>query len=92
VEFTVANHDSSKKRIKQTERRTARNRHVRSTVRGAIKRARTAIEGGDPKLALEAVKDAESSIRKAVSKGVYHAKTGSRYVSRLQGQATALKA
>lgn len=92
LEFNVANHDSSKKRIKQTERRTARNRHVRSTVRSAIKRARTALEAGEPKAAQEAVREAESHIRKAVSKGVYHAKTGSRYVSRLQGQATALKA
>jgi len=87
----VANHDSAKKRIKQTERRTARNRHVRSTVRGAIRKARSAIEGGDPKVALEAVREAESMIRRAVSKGVYHAKTGSRYVSRLQGQAGDLK-
>ncbi len=86
----MANHDSSKKRIKQTERRTARNRHVRSTVRGAVRRARAALQAGDPKTAQEAVREAESHIRKAVSKGVYHAKTGSRYVSRLQSQATAL--
>jgi small subunit ribosomal protein S20 len=79
----VANHVSAKKRIRQTEKRTARNRHVRSTVRTYIKRARQAIEAGDPKVAASAVREAESEIRKAVSKGVFHHKTGSRYVSRL---------
>jgi ribosomal protein S20 len=38
------------------------------------------------------VLEAESAIRKAVSKGVVHAKTGSRYVSRLTTAANNLKA
>ncbi len=88
----MANHASSKKRIRQTEKRTARNRHVRSTVRTALKAARLALASGDPTAAKAAVTAAESHIRKAVSKGVYHSKTGSRYVSRLQGQAAALQA
>lgn len=79
----MANHASAKKRIRQTEVRTARNRHVRSTVRTFIKRARQAVASGDTKAAEQAVREAESQIRQAVSKGVYHAKTGSRYVSRL---------
>jgi small subunit ribosomal protein S20 len=88
----VATHVSAKKRIRQTERRTARNRHVRSTVRTMIKRARQAIAGGDAKAAETAVRDAESQIRQAVSKGVYHHKTGSRYVSRLATAVNGLKA
>ena len=79
----MANHASAKKRIRQTEVRTARNRHVRSTVRTFIKRARLAIGSGDPQAAQTALREAESEIRKAISKGVYHHKTGSRYVSRL---------
>jgi small subunit ribosomal protein S20 len=79
----VANHASAKKRIRQTEVRTARNRHVRTTVRTFIKRARLAVASGDVKAAQEALHEAESKIRKAVSKGVFHHKTGSRYVSRL---------
>ena len=79
----MANHASAKKRIRQTEVRTARNRHVRSTVRTFIKRARQAIASGDSTAAQEALREAESKIRKAVSKGVFHHKTGSRYVSRL---------
>ncbi|HEX5660946.1 MAG TPA: 30S ribosomal protein S20 [Polyangiales bacterium] len=79
----MASHKSAKKRIRQTVKRTARNRHVRSTVRTFIKRAREAIGAGDTGKAQEALREAESSIRKAVSKGVFHHKTGSRYVSRL---------
>ncbi|MET0339562.1 MAG: 30S ribosomal protein S20 [Polyangiales bacterium] len=79
----MANHASAKKRIRQTETRTARNRHVRSTVRTYIKRARLAIASGDSKAAQDALREAESKIRVAVSKGVFHHKTGSRYVSRL---------
>ena len=88
----MANHDSAKKRIRQTERRTARHRHVRSTVRTFIKRARQAIEAGEPKAAEVAVRAAESEIRKAISKGVFHHKTGWRYVSRLTLGASAIKA
>jgi small subunit ribosomal protein S20 len=86
----VASHASAKKRIRQTERRTARNRHVRTTVRTSIKRARQALAGGDAKAAETAVREAESQIRQAVSKGVYHSKTGSRYVSRLSLAVNAL--
>ena len=88
----MATHASDKKRIRQTERRTARNRHVRSTVRTFIKRARQALEAGNAGDAQTAVREAESAIRKAVSKGVFHAKTGSRYVSRLTLAAGAIKA
>lgn len=88
----MANHASAKKRIRQTEVRTARNRHVRSTVRTFIKRARVAIASGDAKAAAEAVREAESKIRQAVSKGVFHDKTGSRYVSRLALAANQIRA
>lgn len=79
----MASHKSAKKRIRQTAKRTARNRHVRTTVRTYMKRARQAIAAGDKRVADEALREAESKIRSAVSKGVYHHKTGSRYVSRL---------
>ena len=79
----MASHKSAKKRIRQTAKRTARNRHVRTTVRTYMKRARQAIATGDKRVADEALREAESKIRSAVSKGVYHHKTGSRYVSRL---------
>lgn len=86
----MANHAQAKKRIRQTERRTARNRHVRSTVRSAIKTAREAIAAGEAAPAKAAVGVAEVQIRKAVTKGIYHQRTGSRYISRLAAQAARL--
>jgi small subunit ribosomal protein S20 len=82
----VANHESAKKRIRQTEKRTARNRHVRSTVRSSIKKVRSAIATGDSAAAKEALLAAIKRIDMAVSKGVYHHNAGSRYVSRLSRQ------
>ena len=86
----MANHDSSKKRIKQTVRRTERNKHVRTTVRSFVKTARLAIESGDKTAATSALSEAVRRIDMAVSKGVYHRKTGSRYISRLSAQVASL--
>ena len=82
----MANHASSKKRIRQTIKRTARNKHVRTTVRTYVKRVRQALAAGDAATAQQALTKAVSSIDRAVSKGVYHPKTGSRYISRLTAQ------
>ncbi|MCU0674764.1 MAG: 30S ribosomal protein S20 [Myxococcota bacterium] len=86
----MANHESSKKRIRQTLKRTERNRHVRSTVRGSVKKVREAITTGDKTNAQAALATAVRRIDMAVSKGVYHRKTGSRYISRLSAQVAAL--
>lgn len=86
----MANHASAKKRIRQTLKRTARNRHVRATVRTYVKRVRVAIEASDKKAAQEALTTAVKQIDGAVAKGVYHRKTGSRYISRLTEQVAAL--
>ena len=86
----MANHASSKKRIRQTVKRTARNKHARSTTRGLIKQVREAIEAGDQDKAKEALSVATRRIDMAVSKGIFHRKTGSRYISRLSEQVAAL--
>ena len=86
----MANHASAKKRIRQTHKRTARNRHVRSTVRTFVKRLRTAIEAADKGEAADALKLAISQIDGAVQKGLFHRKTGSRYISRLSEQVAAI--
>jgi small subunit ribosomal protein S20 len=82
----MANVDSAKKRIRQTLKRTERNRHVRTTVRGYVKRVREAVKAGDKATAQTALAEAIRKIDKAVTKGVYHSKTGSRYISRLAAQ------
>ncbi len=87
----MANHASAKKRIRQTIKRTARNRHIRATVRSKVRAVRQAITDGDAGLASSLLQAATRGIDMAVSKGVFHRKTGSRYVSRLASQVAALK-
>jgi len=82
----VANYPSAKKRIRQTGRRTARNKRVRTHVRTLIKSVRKAIADGDAARAESALSEATRKIDMAVSKGVYHRRTGSRYISRLTSQ------
>ena len=86
----MANHASAKKRIRQTVKRTARNKHIRSTVRTHVKRVRAALEAEDKAAAQEALAVAIGKIDSAVHKGVFHRKTGSRYISRLSRQVAAL--
>jgi small subunit ribosomal protein S20 len=78
----MANHVSAEKRHRQSERRRLRNKHWRSTVRHAVKRVRegAAEHAGD---LAERLHRAERLLRKAESKGVVHASTVSRTVSRL---------
>jgi small subunit ribosomal protein S20 len=87
----MANVDSAKKRIRQTEKRTARNKHVKTTVRTLVKKVRSALASGDKAAAKSALADAVQRIDQAVVKGVYHKNAGSRYVSRLSAQVGALQ-
>jgi len=73
---------SAVKRHKQSLKRRAQNRHVRSTVKSAVKEVRAGIaESGDK--AAELLRNASSLIARAGSKGVLHKKTASRKISRL---------
>ncbi|MEM8609509.1 MAG: 30S ribosomal protein S20 [Myxococcota bacterium] len=86
----MANHASAKKRVRQTIKRTARNRHIRTTVRTSVKRVRAAVASGDAAAAKKALLVAVANIDSAVTKGIYHRKTGSRYISRLTHQVNGL--
>lgn len=86
----MANHASSKKRIRQTLKRTERNKKIRTTMRTYVKAVRQAIEEGDKEAAEKALESATRRIDMAVSKGIYHRKTGSRYISRLSTQVAAM--
>jgi len=87
----VANHASAKKRIRQTFKRTARNKTIRSHVRTLVKRVRAAIDSGDMATAKAALPAAIRRIDMAVSKGIFHRKTGSRYISRLTQRVSGLE-
>jgi small subunit ribosomal protein S20 len=82
----LANHVSARKRVRRTAKVTEHHKHFRSTARGALKRVRAAIASGDKKEAAEALKACIKRLDQAVSKGLWHRKTGSRYISRLSSQ------
>ena len=79
----MAHHKSAIKRIKQTIKKTARNRHVSSTLKTYIKRVREAVESKDKDAAVAALKVAIPVIDATATKGVIHSSTASRNVSRL---------
>jgi small subunit ribosomal protein S20 len=79
----VANHPQAKKRTRQRIKRTLRNRHIRATMRGALKTVRAAVDGGELAAAQEALKVAVKQLDRAVTKGVLHRRTASRTISRL---------
>jgi small subunit ribosomal protein S20 len=86
----MANHVSSLKRARQTERRTAVNRANRSRVRGALRELREALAKGDVKAAQAQFRATVSTLDKSVQKGALHANTVSRYKSRLNARLKAL--
>jgi small subunit ribosomal protein S20 len=78
----VANHTSSLKRIRQTERRRLRNRMVRQAMRTQVKDAKVEIKNNTAD-AKATVIEAISKIDKAASKGVIHPRAAARRVARL---------
>jgi small subunit ribosomal protein S20 len=79
----LANHKSAIKRIKQTAKRTERNKHERSTLRTFIKRVREAVASKDQAAAQAALAVAIPVIDGAATKGIIHSSNASRNVSRL---------
>lgn len=86
----MANIKSAKKRIRQTERRTIRNRLIRNTMRTYIKRVEAALSNSDKKAATEAFKEAMPKLHRSVQKGILHKNTAARKLSRLSARIKAL--
>lgn len=79
----MAHHKSALKRVRQTIKRTAQNRSLRSDLRTVIKKFRTILESGNPEKTIEAYSIVQKNLDKAVTKGILHKRTGARYKSRL---------
>ena len=79
----MANIKSAKKRILTSEKKAAANKAVKSQVKTAVKKVRSAVEAGDKEAAKAALINASSVIDKAETKGVLHKNNASRKVSRL---------
>jgi small subunit ribosomal protein S20 len=79
----MANIKSQKKRNRQTEKRYARNKAIRSELKTRDKNVMAAVEAGDTAKAEELLRIAQKQIDMAVTKGVLHANTAARRKSRL---------
>jgi len=86
----MANTASARKRIRQTVRRTERNRARKSRVRGFVRKVEQAISAGDKSAAAGARRRAQPEMQRAASKGVAHANTVSRKLSRLSARIKAI--
>ena len=87
----MANHFSAVKRVRQTEKRTARNRASASRLRSALRSMRESLAKGDKTAAGQSYRETVSALDKAIQKGVLHENTASRYKSRLSKRLSALK-
>lgn len=79
----MANTASAEKRNRQAQKRRHQNLHVRSGVKGAVKKVREALAQGNAALARETLHQASRAIDKAASKGVVHRNAAARKIARL---------
>jgi len=87
----MANHASSKKRIRRTARRADINGARRSRIRTFTKKIEAALQSGDAKQAEEALKAAQPEMYRGVSKGILPKNTVARKLSRLSAKIKSLK-
>jgi small subunit ribosomal protein S20 len=88
----MANIASAQKRIRQTVKRTARNKARKSRVHGAIRKVEEAVAAGNKDLALAALRAAQPELQRAAGKGVLKLNTVSRKISRLSAAVKAVAA
>ncbi|MBB5575203.1 MULTISPECIES: 30S ribosomal protein S20 [Rhizobium] len=88
----MANTSSAKKATRKIARRTDVNKARRSRVRTFVRQVEEAIASGDADRAKEAFLVAQPELARAATKGVLHANTASRKVSRLAKRVKALSA
>lgn len=88
----MANTTSAKKATRKMAARTDVNKSRRTRVRGYIRKVEEAIASGDQEAASAALKAAQPEMMRAASKGVMHANTVSRKISRLSNRVKAVSA
>ena len=86
----MAHHQSAKKRIRQTTRRTDVNRSRVSRIRTYVKKFDMAIASGDKSAAEAALREAMPELQRGVTRGVLHRNTVSRKISRMAARVKAL--
>lgn len=83
---------SAKKRVRQNEKRRARNRHRKTQIRDAVKGFTAALATGDVAKTQEALNATVSRLDRVASKNTIHKKAAARKRSRLTKKLNALKA
>jgi len=86
----MANTASARKRIRQNAVRNERNTARMSRMRTFIKKVELAISAGNKDEAVAALRAAQPEMQRASGKGVVHANTISRKISRLSSRIKAL--
>lgn len=79
----MANIRSAKKRIKVLEKKTAKNRRVKSHLKAILKNFEAALAEGDFELAKEKLQLAEKRLMQAAAKGTIHKNQAARKISRI---------
>ena len=82
----MANHSSTKKAIRKTERNTEVNKNRKSRIKTYIKKVLVAVESGSPEEAKKALVVAQSEIMRGVACKLIQKNTASRKVSRLSAR------
>jgi small subunit ribosomal protein S20 len=88
----MANTSSAKKATRKIARRAAINKNRRSRVRSFVRKVEEALAAGDKAAAEAAFGAAQPELMRAAGKGVLHANTASRKVSRLAKRVKSLSA
>jgi small subunit ribosomal protein S20 len=87
----VARSLSSRKRVRQNERRAARNQSRKSVLKKQVVKARDALAANDVNAAASAVRAATVVLDRAATLGTIHRNTAARRKSRLAKRLNALK-
>ena len=82
----------SKRSARVVERKSLRNRPIRSATRTYVKKAQDAIGTGDSEAAVESTNQAIKVLDKAATKGIIHRNTAARRKSRLMAKLNHLSA
>ncbi len=88
--ITVAHSRTAKKRIRQTIKRTERNRSRISRIRTFVRKLEDALAKGDAGAATAAFAAAAPELQRGVSKGVLHRNTVARKISRMSSKVKTL--
>ncbi|MBF0143934.1 MAG: 30S ribosomal protein S20 [Magnetococcales bacterium] len=82
----MANIKSALKRVRQTVKRTARNKDAKSRMRTFSKKVLQAVESGDINAAQAALREAVSVVAVSARKGVIHSNQAARRMRRLNAR------